>query len=174
MRVRSRGARRPNCAWTLSLLIAEGAGKAGCALHPRSRVQDAQKNAHTSIQVQQRQSGLPCAMDRLDRFSVICPSGCCRTDAPTLSLRANGSRECAPDDRLREAIHTAHNGDMDCFVANAPRNDICGVHFCDCPDLGKSFCVSRTVLTQHHAGTGAGRADGTGRNVRAIRKRRVP
>jgi hypothetical protein len=24
-----------------------------------------------------------------------------------LSLRANGSRECAPDDRLREAIHLA-------------------------------------------------------------------
>jgi hypothetical protein len=23
------------------------------------------------------------------------------------SLRANGSRECAPDDRLREAIHSA-------------------------------------------------------------------
>jgi hypothetical protein len=23
------------------------------------------------------------------------------------SLRANGSRECAPDDRLREAIHLA-------------------------------------------------------------------
>jgi hypothetical protein len=25
------------------------------------------------------------------------------------SLRANGSRECAPDDRLREAIHSAAN-----------------------------------------------------------------
>src|SRR6266404_7443871 len=33
------------------------------------------------------------------------------------SLRASGSRECAPDDRLREAIH-AHAGEgMDCFVA---------------------------------------------------------
>src|SRR6266702_3119239 len=40
----------------------EGAGKAGCALHPRSRVQDAQTKTHTSIQVQRRQSGLPCAM----------------------------------------------------------------------------------------------------------------
>ena len=28
----------------------EGAGNAGCALHPRSRVQCAQKGAHTSIQ----------------------------------------------------------------------------------------------------------------------------
>jgi hypothetical protein len=27
----------------------EGAGKAGCALHPRSRVQDVHKNTHTSI-----------------------------------------------------------------------------------------------------------------------------
>jgi hypothetical protein len=40
----------------------EGAGNAGCALHPRSRVQVAQRNAHTSIQVQRRQSGIPCAM----------------------------------------------------------------------------------------------------------------
>jgi hypothetical protein len=40
----------------------EGAGKTGCALHPRSRVQCAQGSAHTSIQVQRRASGLPCAM----------------------------------------------------------------------------------------------------------------
>jgi uncharacterized small protein (DUF1192 family) len=32
-------------------------------------------------------------------------------------LRANGSRECAPDDRLREAIHLAAK-EMDCFVAS--------------------------------------------------------
>jgi hypothetical protein len=32
--------------------------------------------------------------------------------------RANGSRECAPDDRLREAIHLARKGRMDCFVAS--------------------------------------------------------
>ena len=43
-------------------LTTEGAGKTGCALHPRSRVQSAQKKAHTSIQVQRRQSGLPCAV----------------------------------------------------------------------------------------------------------------
>jgi len=30
----------------------------------------------------------------------------CRTGDATSSLRANGSRECAPDDRLREAIHS--------------------------------------------------------------------
>jgi hypothetical protein len=43
-------------------LRSEGAGKAGCALHPRSRVPNAQTKTHTSIQVQRRQSGLPCAM----------------------------------------------------------------------------------------------------------------
>jgi hypothetical protein len=40
----------------------EGAGNAGCALHPRSRVRNAQGNVHTSKQVQRRQSGIPCAM----------------------------------------------------------------------------------------------------------------
>src|SRR6266478_2653611 len=40
----------------------EGAGNAGCALHPRSRVQDAQRKTHTSIQVQRRHSGIPRAM----------------------------------------------------------------------------------------------------------------
>ena len=43
-------------------LQTEDAGKTGCALHPRSRVQCAQKSAHTSIQVQRRTPGLPCAM----------------------------------------------------------------------------------------------------------------
>ncbi len=40
----------------------KGAGNAGCALHPRSRVQNGQRKTHTSIQVQRRQSGIPCAM----------------------------------------------------------------------------------------------------------------
>src|SRR5216684_7374116 len=39
------------------------------------------------------------------------------------SSRANGSRKCAPDDRLREAIHNPVGQGMDCFVAYAPRND---------------------------------------------------
>jgi hypothetical protein len=56
----SRGARRPSPASSPSRR--EGAGNAGCTLHPRSRVQSAQKKAHTSIQVQRRQSGIPCAM----------------------------------------------------------------------------------------------------------------
>src|SRR3984893_2506793 len=40
----------------------EGAGNAGCLLHPRSRAQKMRKDAHTSIQVQTEQSGIPCAM----------------------------------------------------------------------------------------------------------------
>ena len=35
----------------------KSAGKTGCALHPRSRVQCAHKKTHTSIQVQRRASG---------------------------------------------------------------------------------------------------------------------
>jgi hypothetical protein len=38
------------------------------------------------------------------------------------SLRANGSRECAPDDKLREAIQLLGQ-EMDRFVAKAPRDD---------------------------------------------------
>jgi hypothetical protein len=54
-------AKRPSFAKSLPSKT-EGAGKTGCALHPRSRVQCARRNAHTSIQVQRRASGLPCAM----------------------------------------------------------------------------------------------------------------
>src|SRR6266545_6096871 len=38
------------CKLVLLLSKREGAGNAGCALHPRSRVQCAQGSAHTSIQ----------------------------------------------------------------------------------------------------------------------------
>ena len=50
------------CIDLCSLSKAEGAGKTGCTLHPRSRVQLRTENAHTSIQVQRKHSGLPCAM----------------------------------------------------------------------------------------------------------------
>jgi hypothetical protein len=40
----------------------EGAGNTGYALYPRSRVPICAKRAHTSIQVQRRHSGIPCAM----------------------------------------------------------------------------------------------------------------
>jgi len=47
------------------------------------------------------------------------------------SLRATGSRECAPDDRLREAIH-AQNKSVDCFVAE--------------PVIGRRFAPTRWLL----------------------------
>jgi hypothetical protein len=40
----------------------EGAGNAGCLLHPRSRVQEMVVEAHTSIQVQSEHAGIPCAV----------------------------------------------------------------------------------------------------------------
>src|ERR1700733_14649963 len=59
---RSRNASRPRCASKFpSPPKSEGAGNTGCTLHPRSREQRAQKNTLTSIQVQRRQSGIPCA-----------------------------------------------------------------------------------------------------------------
>jgi hypothetical protein len=45
-----------------STLQTEGAGNTGCTLHPRSREQSCTKQTPTSIQVQRRQSGIPCAM----------------------------------------------------------------------------------------------------------------
>jgi hypothetical protein len=40
----------------------EGAGNAGCALHPRSRVPKAAQLAHTSIQGSGEHTDIPCAM----------------------------------------------------------------------------------------------------------------
>jgi hypothetical protein len=59
--LRSRGATRPEFC-TNVVPRKRGAGNTGCTLHPRSRVQNAQRKTHTSIQVQRRQSGIPCAM----------------------------------------------------------------------------------------------------------------
>jgi hypothetical protein len=59
---RSRDMNCPSFASSFAPLRTEGAGKTGCALHPRSRVRFAQTKMHTSIQVQRRASGLPCAM----------------------------------------------------------------------------------------------------------------
>ena len=59
---RSRRALRPSLARIPRPRKKEGAGNAGCALHPRSRVRRAQKKVHTSIQVQRKHSGIPCAM----------------------------------------------------------------------------------------------------------------
>jgi hypothetical protein len=51
----------PEVCISFRALKSEGAGNAGCALHPRSRVQMG-KGKHTSIQVQRRTSDIPCAM----------------------------------------------------------------------------------------------------------------
>src|SRR5882672_9819439 len=55
----------------------------------------------------------------------MCFQGLQETETP--SLRANGSRQCAPDDRIREAIQLLcadkGKGKLDCFVRCAPRND---------------------------------------------------
>src|ERR1700694_5198912 len=59
---RSRGAMRPEFCWKPRPRKAEGAGKTGCALHPRSRVRLCKTKLHTSIQVQRKHSGLPRAM----------------------------------------------------------------------------------------------------------------
>src|SRR5258707_12894053 len=58
------------------------------------------------------------------------------------SLRANGSRECATDDRLREAIHMLR-GKMDCFVADAPRNDAALTH----PNLRLRHSISLALTS---------------------------
>ena len=47
---RSRGALRPRLAINFPPSLSEGAGKTGCLLHPRSRVQLRTEDAHTSIQ----------------------------------------------------------------------------------------------------------------------------
>src|SRR5262249_13017078 len=74
---------------------------------------------------------------------------CARSRVSSSSLRANGSRECAPDDRLREAIHAAARGELDCFVAVAPRNDGKkpaggGLHLT--PTLRRSFTGQPSIL----------------------------
>jgi hypothetical protein len=80
----------PEISFTLQT---EGAGKAGCALHPRSHGQLAQTKTPTSIQVQRRQSDFPCAMVlTAASYSCVCKiwqnvrTGGCRTNRPSLDL----------------------------------------------------------------------------------------
>jgi hypothetical protein len=68
----SRDSIRPSFANSFALKKREGAGKTGCALHPRSHVQGIHKQTHMSIQVQRKQSGLPCAMV-LTAYFVLSP-----------------------------------------------------------------------------------------------------
>ena len=57
----SRGSFRPRFSNSLRPLQTEGAGNAGCALHPRSHVQWVKKCAHEHTG-QRRASDIPCAM----------------------------------------------------------------------------------------------------------------
>jgi hypothetical protein len=61
MTSRSRDSIRPRFEKNSLPSKSEGAGNAGCALHPRSRVQNGE-GTHTSKQVQRRHSDIPCAM----------------------------------------------------------------------------------------------------------------
>jgi hypothetical protein len=77
-------------------LKSEGAGNAGCTLHPRSRVQNCPKKTHTSIQVQRRQSDIPCAMvlrliSRSPRRSGFIVTVAC--DAATANLTPASRRQ---------------------------------------------------------------------------------
>jgi hypothetical protein len=62
---------------------------------------------------------VPCfRRDDIEKSGAVAPLFHWGGELPKLSLRANGSRECAPDDRLREAIHRTNTTAMDCFVAD--------------------------------------------------------
>ena len=58
---RSRGTKCPSFAGTFPPSKSEGAGNAGCALHPRSRVRWVEESAHEHTG-QRRTSDIPCAM----------------------------------------------------------------------------------------------------------------
>ena len=57
----------------------EGAGNAGCALHPRSRVRSCAKKLHTSHTGQRRTSDIPCARKSMGGESLVRSRqwGCC-------------------------------------------------------------------------------------------------
>ena len=114
---------------------------------------------------------------------------CCRSTRlpPHIPLRANGLRECAPNDRLREAIRSCA-----CFPRGSlpplpvkrellgarehdriePKSDAdAPVHLAPlaCGRRSSGTTLLKRIMRQAHAGTGAGRAIGTGLNVMAIR-----
>jgi hypothetical protein len=111
MRVRDLAARDARALRRMTALSKqEGAGKTGCALHPRSRVPCYWVKMHTSIQVQRRQSGLPCAVvDRLIARSPRCPGFLAtvirRSFVPTAAVKRARSRL-----RFHGCDHAAHAG----------------------------------------------------------------
>src|SRR5260370_26582405 len=79
-----------------------------------ARVQLCLHYSHTRPRVQ-RASGIPCALSDWRGRKISFTTRASRREIAdsclSTSLRANGSRECAPDDRLREAIHSAAYAD---------------------------------------------------------------
>ena len=131
---RSRGAVRPRFASRCPSL-GEGAGKTGCSLHPRSRVPNAQTKTHTSIQVQRKHSGLPCAV----------------------ALRL---MPCSPRRRIRlvtvDAGFTAHQIRLDQLATDslAPATGVGTTRFCRTHQRRSSCAASarsrKTALRSHH------------------------
>ena len=117
-------------------------------------------------------------------------NNCCRSTRlpPHIPLRANGLRECAPNDRLREAIRS---GAAFSVIAghSRPKDGVASARLCPGPSTSflpkyvdaRDICApdfsalsltfnSEVSRRRSYAGTGAGRAIGTGLNVMAITK----
>jgi hypothetical protein len=95
--VRPRGAMHPRLAENFRAMKSEGAGNAGCAPHPRSRVQNGFYKTHTSIQVQRRHPTFPAqwlyglCRDLLGDEFVLSPS------LPALKADRSGRIDFATD-----------------------------------------------------------------------------
>ena len=93
---------------------AEGAGNTGCTLHPRSRVQKCTTKTHTSIQVQRRQSGIPCAM-------VLTAASCSPRRSGFLVTVISSSLTADLTPASRRQDHTTwHVRNKSAFVSSAP------------------------------------------------------
>src|SRR5262245_26931794 len=78
-------------------LQSEGARKTGGALHPRSRAQSAHlEKTHTSIQVQRKHSGLPCAREAIGAKSAIKSKRLPVCIHICVAIRRNGADFCIP------------------------------------------------------------------------------
>jgi len=102
----------------------EGAGKTGCALHPRSRVQKQQTKTHTSIQVQRKQSGLPCAMVLRLIFvlSPVRPELVCHRRRADTSAQLNTSHRGVRTTRLCRPLQP--HSSVAAFASTAPRPNV--------------------------------------------------
>ncbi len=136
---RSRGAMRPRFAGFPRPLWTEGAGKTGCPLHPRSRVQIAQKKPHTSIQVQPTASR-PSLRSGLTAYTA-------------LSLETNSS--CLHRPRI-DGEASARSGDvasakLDCSNGSQDHTVLpyaaCAVRLARCNHSRKSPCGSHLAPT---------------------------